>query len=41
MPSRSEELVITPGLLRGWPLPDPRGDKEIDLVDGTEGPPAG
>jgi hydroxyethylthiazole kinase-like uncharacterized protein yjeF len=28
MPSRSDELVITPGLLRGWPLPDPRGDKE-------------
>jgi ADP-dependent NAD(P)H-hydrate dehydratase len=27
MPSRSE-VVITPGLLRGWPLPDPRGDKE-------------
>src|SRR5689334_25364086 len=28
MPSRPEELVITPGVLRGWPLPDPRGDKE-------------
>jgi ADP-dependent NAD(P)H-hydrate dehydratase len=39
MPSRSShhdqapvrgnaELVITSGLLRGWPLPDPRGDKE-------------
>jgi ADP-dependent NAD(P)H-hydrate dehydratase len=28
MPSPSDELVITPGLLRGWPLPDPRGDKE-------------
>lgn len=27
MPSRSE-VVITPGLLREWPLPDPRGDKE-------------
>jgi ADP-dependent NAD(P)H-hydrate dehydratase len=27
MPNRSEE-VITPGLLRAWPLPDPRGDKE-------------
>jgi hydroxyethylthiazole kinase-like uncharacterized protein yjeF len=27
MPSRSE-VVITPGLLRGWPLPDPQGDKE-------------
>ncbi|HEY0536449.1 MAG TPA: NAD(P)H-hydrate dehydratase [Actinoplanes sp.] len=23
-----EEEVITPGLLRGWPLPDPSGDKE-------------
>jgi hydroxyethylthiazole kinase-like uncharacterized protein yjeF len=23
-----EEQVITPGLLRGWPLPDPEGDKE-------------
>jgi ADP-dependent NAD(P)H-hydrate dehydratase len=28
MPSRSDEVVITPGLLRGWPLPDPQGDKE-------------
>ncbi|HEY7271583.1 MAG TPA: NAD(P)H-hydrate dehydratase [Actinoplanes sp.] len=28
MPSRSDELVITPGLLRGWPLPDPQGDKQ-------------
>jgi hydroxyethylthiazole kinase-like uncharacterized protein yjeF len=27
MPSRSE-VVITPGLLREWPLPDPQGDKE-------------
>ena len=28
MPSRSDEVVITPGLLREWPLPDPQGDKE-------------
>lgn len=28
MPSRSEEVVITAGLLRDWPLPDPQGDKE-------------
>jgi ADP-dependent NAD(P)H-hydrate dehydratase len=28
MPSRSDEVVITPGLLRQWPLPDPGGDKE-------------
>ncbi len=28
MPSRSEEVLITPRLLRDWPLPDPRGDKE-------------
>jgi ADP-dependent NAD(P)H-hydrate dehydratase len=28
MPSRSDELVITLGVLRKWPLPDPRGDKE-------------
>jgi ADP-dependent NAD(P)H-hydrate dehydratase len=28
MPSPSDEVVITPGLLRQWPLPDPGGDKE-------------
>ncbi|MEV4639108.1 NAD(P)H-hydrate dehydratase [Actinoplanes sp. NPDC049548] len=28
MPSRSDEQVITPRLLREWPLPDPQGDKE-------------
>jgi hydroxyethylthiazole kinase-like uncharacterized protein yjeF len=28
MPNRSDEVVITRGLLRGWPLPDPQGDKE-------------
>jgi ADP-dependent NAD(P)H-hydrate dehydratase len=28
MPSRSDERVITPRLLREWPLPDPQGDKE-------------
>ncbi|MET0414559.1 MAG: NAD(P)H-hydrate dehydratase [Actinoplanes sp.] len=28
MPSRSDERLITPHLLREWPLPDPRGDKE-------------
>jgi ADP-dependent NAD(P)H-hydrate dehydratase len=28
MPSRSEYDVITPRLLREWPLPDPQGDKE-------------
>jgi ADP-dependent NAD(P)H-hydrate dehydratase len=28
MPNRSEERVITPGLLREWPLPDPEGDKK-------------
>ena len=28
MPSRSDEAVITSGLLRDWPLPDPRGDKQ-------------
>jgi ADP-dependent NAD(P)H-hydrate dehydratase len=27
MPSRSDEQVITPRLLREWPLPDPQGDK--------------
>jgi ADP-dependent NAD(P)H-hydrate dehydratase len=27
MPNRSEERVITPGLLRDWPLPAPQGDK--------------
>jgi hydroxyethylthiazole kinase-like uncharacterized protein yjeF len=28
MPSRSDYDVITPRLLREWPLPDPQGDKE-------------
>ncbi|WP_229072372.1 NAD(P)H-hydrate dehydratase [Actinoplanes sp. DH11] len=28
MPNRSEERVVTPGLLRDWPLPDLEGDKE-------------
>ncbi|MEU4558293.1 NAD(P)H-hydrate dehydratase [Actinoplanes sp. NPDC023936] len=28
MPNRSEERVITPGLLQEWALPDPQGDKE-------------
>jgi hydroxyethylthiazole kinase-like uncharacterized protein yjeF len=28
MPKVHEEQVITPGLLRAWPLPDPQGDKE-------------
>ena len=28
MPNRSDEQLITPRLLREWPLPDPRGDKE-------------
>lgn len=28
MPPPSEPRVITPRLLRGWPLPDPDGDKE-------------
>jgi ADP-dependent NAD(P)H-hydrate dehydratase len=28
MPDMHEEQVITPGLLRAWPLPDPQGDKE-------------
>lgn len=28
MPNPSDEQVITPHLLRGWPLPDPQGDKE-------------
>jgi hydroxyethylthiazole kinase-like uncharacterized protein yjeF len=28
MPSRSDEQVITPRLLREWPLPEPGGDKE-------------
>ena len=28
MPNPSDEQVITPRLLRGWPLPDPQGDKE-------------
>lgn len=28
MPNRPEEEVITPGLLRGWPLPDPQGGKK-------------
>ncbi|MGA5302042.1 NAD(P)H-hydrate dehydratase [Nucisporomicrobium flavum] len=28
MPSRSEERVITPQLLREWPLPSPQGSKE-------------
>ncbi|MFF0377947.1 NAD(P)H-hydrate dehydratase [Actinoplanes missouriensis] len=28
MPNRSEERVITPGLLHEWALPDPQGDKE-------------
>ncbi|WP_306208997.1 NAD(P)H-hydrate dehydratase [Actinoplanes sp. RD1] len=27
MPARNEEQVITPAVLRGWPLPDPAGDK--------------
>ncbi|GIE82900.1 ADP-dependent (S)-NAD(P)H-hydrate dehydratase [Actinoplanes philippinensis] len=27
MPNRSEERVVTPGLLRDWPLPSPTGDK--------------
>ena len=27
MPSRSEERVVTPALLRDWPLPRPEGDK--------------
>ena len=28
MPNRSEPRVITPRLLREWPLPDPQGGKE-------------
>jgi ADP-dependent NAD(P)H-hydrate dehydratase len=32
MPSRPEEKVITPQVLRDWPLPDPQGDK---LARGT------
>ena len=28
MPNRSEERVITPLVLREWPLPDPQGSKE-------------
>jgi ADP-dependent NAD(P)H-hydrate dehydratase len=28
MPNPSDERLITPRLLREWPLPDPRGDKE-------------
>ncbi|GGQ87948.1 NAD(P)H-hydrate dehydratase [Couchioplanes azureus] len=28
MPSRSDERVITPAVLREWPLPDPQGGKE-------------
>src|SRR3954469_4277227 len=28
MPSRPDENVITPRLLRDWPLPDPQGGKE-------------
>jgi hydroxyethylthiazole kinase-like uncharacterized protein yjeF len=28
MPNRSDETVITPRLLRQWPLPDPQGDKK-------------
>jgi ADP-dependent NAD(P)H-hydrate dehydratase len=28
MPNRPEEKVITPHLLRDWPLPDPQGDKK-------------
>jgi ADP-dependent NAD(P)H-hydrate dehydratase len=28
MPSRSEERVVTPALLREWALPDPQGSKE-------------
>jgi ADP-dependent NAD(P)H-hydrate dehydratase len=28
MPNRPDERVITPRLLREWPLPDPQGDKE-------------
>ncbi|GAA0472142.1 ADP-dependent (S)-NAD(P)H-hydrate dehydratase [Actinoplanes capillaceus] len=28
MPNRPEEQVITPALLRDWPLPDPQGGKE-------------
>jgi ADP-dependent NAD(P)H-hydrate dehydratase len=28
MPNRPDEEVITPKLLRGWPLPDPQGDKQ-------------
>ncbi|MDI6103509.1 NAD(P)H-hydrate dehydratase [Actinoplanes sp. NEAU-A12] len=27
MPNRSEERVVTPRLLRGWPLPNPEGGK--------------
>jgi ADP-dependent NAD(P)H-hydrate dehydratase len=27
VPNRPEQRVITPYLLRGWPLPDPQGDK--------------
>jgi len=28
MPNRPEEHVITPALLRSWPLPDPQGGKK-------------
>jgi hydroxyethylthiazole kinase-like uncharacterized protein yjeF len=28
MPNRSDENVVTPQLLRDWPLPDPGGDKK-------------
>jgi hypothetical protein len=31
MPNPSDELVITSGLLRAWPLPDPQGDKQVAL----------
>ena len=45
MPSRSDEEVITPRLLRDWPLPDPQGDKEsrgtVLVVGGSRFTPGG
>ncbi|GGM08358.1 NAD(P)H-hydrate dehydratase [Dactylosporangium sucinum] len=45
MPSRSDTTIITPGLLRRWPLPGGEGDKErrgtVLVIGGSRDTPGG